>query len=116
MKKINACVLAFLVIGLGCRASSKSEIVVQAEAAGLGDLKDAEEESVQIWMAIHVDLAEKLALQCDGIMKNGFNAKWMRSPEGIVCTAAVRVANSSVLFNSPSYNPYPLSYIKPQKR
>lgn len=113
---MNACVLAFLVVGLGCRASSKSEIVAQAEAAGLGDLKDAGEESVQIWMAIHVDLAKKLAHQCDEIMKKRFNAKWMRSPEGIVCTAAVRVAHSGILFNYPSYDPYLLSYTKPQKR
>lgn len=112
--------MAILLVVVGCKSSTPTEtnpgsaIVVEAEAAGAGNLSGVAESSVEVWMGTHVDLARKLTPQCNDRMKKGFDAAWMQSEEGIVCTAAARVAYRDRFFSS--HDDYNGNYAAPARK
>ena len=78
-------VISFLVL-VGCRSNPSSEVVLQVEVAGCGDVAEVPTESLMRFFDVHARLAVRIEALCVG-KRRPDDVAWMVSNEGKVCQA-----------------------------
>ena len=75
-----------LLVLVGCRSNSSSEIVRQVELAGSGDVTRAQAEALMKFFDVHARLAVRIEALCARARQPGA-VDWSVSDEGKVCQA-----------------------------